>query len=110
MTTLRLMRRLARPAIAAAVLALGLAVPSRAGIIVTMTDTNSITGLVATTTFTDAGTPGTASFLGGPTFGNFVVESLSVTANYDGSSVPNTGTAMVEDIDISTHNTATAGV
>ena len=110
MTTVRLMRRLARPALAAAVLALGLAPPSRAGIIVTMTDTNSITGLVATTSFTDAGTPGTPNFGGGPTFGNFLVESLSVSANYDGSLVPNTGTAMVEDIDISTHNSAVAGV
>jgi hypothetical protein len=33
-----------------------------------------------------------------------------VTANFDGSLVPNTGTAMVEDINISTHDTAHAGV
>jgi hypothetical protein len=103
------MRRLARPAIAAAVLVLGLAAPSRAGITVTMTDTNSIKGLVASTSFTDAGTPGLASF-GGPSFGNFVLESLSVTANYDGSVLPNPGTAKVQDIDISAHDEAKAGV
>jgi hypothetical protein len=90
-------------------LVLGLAAPSRAGILVTMTDTNSITGLVASTTFTDAGTPGVATFAGS-SFGNFVVESLSVTANYDGSVMPNTGTALVQDIDFSTHSTAIAGV
>ena len=109
MTTVRLMRRLARPAIAAAVLVLGLAAPSRAGIVVTVKDTNSITGLVASTSFTDAGTPGVATFAGS-SFGNFVVESLSVTANYDGSVLPNPGTAKVQDIDISAHDEAKAGV
>jgi hypothetical protein len=97
-------------AVAGVVIAAGLPLSAQANITVMMTDVNSITGLVASTTFTDLGTPGSATFGGGPTFGNFTLVSMSASSNYDGSLLPNTGVGNISDINISAHNNAIAGV
>lgn len=99
--------RIRRPicAIAVAMAGLALASPVRAqGLVVTITDTNSSTGVVQTVEYEDNGTTGGAAtlvtgngagltstnvmsgdltFTG--TFGNYAAVNISVTANYDGS-------------------------
>jgi hypothetical protein len=95
-------------AVAGVIIAAGLPLSAQANIMVTMTDTNSVTGLVATTSFTDLGTPGTATFAGGA-FGNFASVTLSVNSNYDGSALPNSGLGIVNDSSLSALMSAVTG-